>query len=280
MENETLVELPVDQRTITRRCTDRGVAFIKENRNRPFFLYLPYSMPHIPLYVPDDVRDPDPRRAYINTVEHLDTEVGRVLDLLRQLKLAENTYVIFASDNGPWLPYKHHAGSAGPLRGGKFSTFEGGQRVPCIMWAPGRIPAGTECEALASTLDILPTIAALTGTRLPADRPIDGVDISALLAGTAKSVRKEFLYYSANGSLEGIREGDWKLLELKGDARKSKESVADSGVMLFNLAEDMGEQRNLAAEKPELVARLRLRMAELDGVVAANVRPVWRKTEN
>ncbi len=113
-------------------------------------------MPHIPLYVPDDVRDPDPRRAYINTIEHLDTEVGRVFDKLRELALADNTYVIYTSDNGPWLPFQHHGGSAGPLRDGKMSTFEGGQRVPCIVWAPGRVPAGTLCDSLASTIDLLP----------------------------------------------------------------------------------------------------------------------------
>ncbi|MCU0229547.1 MAG: sulfatase-like hydrolase/transferase [Bryobacterales bacterium] len=122
MENESIVELPVDQRTITRRCTDRGIAFIKENRKRPFFLYLPYSMPHIPLYVPDDMRDPDPKRAYINTIEHLDKEMGRIFDTLRELELADNTYVIFTTDNGPWLKFAHHGGSAGPLRDGKMST--------------------------------------------------------------------------------------------------------------------------------------------------------------
>lgn len=122
-------------------------------QNRPFFLYLPYSMPHIPLYVPEDVRDPDPKRAYINTIENLDAELGR----------------LFATDNGPWLSFKHHAGSAGPLRGGKFSTFEGGYRVPCIISARGRIPAGTQCPALAASFDLLPTIAALTKTQLPAD---------------------------------------------------------------------------------------------------------------
>jgi arylsulfatase A-like enzyme len=277
MENEKIVELPVDQRTITRRCTDRGIAFIKENQKRPFFLYLPYSMPHVPLYVPDDIRDPDPKRAYINTIEHLDTEMGRIFTLLRELKLAENTYVIFATDNGPWLGFKHHAGSAGPLRAGKFSTFEGGYRVPCIMWAPGRIPAGTECDALASTIDLLPTIAALAGTKLPADLVIDGMDITALLNGTAKSVRQEFLYYSSSGSLEGIREGDWKLLEIKADVKRPKEAGADPGVMLFNLAEDVGEKSNLSQQKPELVARLRQRMIELDAAVEAGARPSWKR---
>ena len=277
MENEKIVELPVDQRTLTRRYTDRGVAFIKENQKRPFFLYLPYSMPHIPLYVPDDVRDPDPKRAYINTIEHLDTEVGRIFDTLRDLKLAENTYVIFTSDNGPWLTLKHHGGSAGPLHGGKTTTFEGGQRVPCIMWAPSRIPAGTQCDALASTIDLLPTIAALTSTPLPTDRAIDGMDISALLTGTSKSVRNEFLYYSKGGLIEGIREGDWKLLVKKSEGKKASKAADQTEVMLFNLANDLGEQNNLASEKPELVERLTKRMVEQDAAIETEARPVWKK---
>jgi len=273
VENEEIVELPVDQRTITRRCTDRGIAFIKENKDTPFFLYLPYSMPHIPLYVPDDVRDPDPKRAYINTIEHIDTEVGRIFDTLRELGLAENTYVIFTTDNGPWLPFKHHGGSAGPLRDGKMTSFEGGQRVPCIIWAPGRIPAGTETNALASTLDLLPTIAALTGTPLPTDRAIDGLDISALLTGDAAtpSPREEFLYYHTDGNIVGIRQGDWKFLEMSPRGKKEPET------MLFNLAKDIGEQNNLAAANPEHVESLRQRMNELDAAITAEARPVWKK---
>ncbi|MDB4260076.1 sulfatase, partial [Akkermansiaceae bacterium] len=178
MENEKIVELPVDQRTVTRRYTDKSIEFIKANKEKPFFLYLPHSMPHIPLYVPDDVRDADPKRAYINVIEHIDSEVGRITDLLRELKLSENTYVIFTTDNGPWLQFKHHGGSAGPLREGKGTTFEGGQRVPCVMWAPGRIPAGTTCDSLCGTIDLLPTITALTESALPEDKKIDGLDIS------------------------------------------------------------------------------------------------------
>ena len=277
MENEQIVELPVDQRTITRRCTDRAIDFIEKNQKRPFFVYLPYSMPHIPLYVPDDVRDPDPTRAYINTIEHLDTEVGRIFDRLRDLNLAANTYVIFTTDNGPWLTFKHHGGSAGPLRDGKMSTFEGGQRVPCIMWAPGRIPANSVCASLASTIDLLPTIAALTGTPLPDNRPIDGLDISGLLTGAVKSVRNDFLYYSRDGALEGLREGDWKFLEPRPAAANKAKAALKPEVMLFNLASDLGETRNLAAEKPERVERLRRRMAELDAAIGAGARPVWKQ---
>jgi arylsulfatase A-like enzyme len=275
MENEKIIELPVDQRTITRRCTDRGIDFIKANASRPFFLYLPYSMPHIPLYVPDDVRDPDPKRAYINTIEHIDTELGRIFDTLRQMNLAEKTYVIFTTDNGPWLPFKHHGGSAGPLRDGKGTTFEGGQRVPCIIWAPGRIPAGTTCDALASTIDLLPTIAAITGTPLPADRAIDGLDISALLAGGNDSPRDDFLYYTANGQLAGIRQGDWKLLVKS--TGKDADSKQRENILLFNLADDLGEKNNLAGQKPELVGNLRQRMTELDAAITAAARRVWKK---
>ena len=278
MENERIVELPVDQRTITRRCTDRAIDFIEKNQKRPFFVYLPYSMPHIPLYVPDDVRDPDPTRAYINTIEHLVTEVGRIFDRLRDLNLAANTYVIFTTDNGPWLTFKHHGGSAGPLRDGKMSTFEGCQRVPCIIWAPGRIPANSVCESLASTIDLLPTIAALTGTPLPANRPVDGLDISGLLTGTVKSVRNDFLYYSRDGTLEGLREGDWKFLEPRPAAANKAKAALKPEVMLFNLASDLGETRNLAAEKPELVERLRRRMVELDAAIGTEARPVWKKS--
>ena len=270
VENETIVELPVDQRTITRRCTDRGIQFIKDNQAKPFFLYLPYSMPHIPLYVPDDVRDPDPKRAYINTIEHIDTELGRLFDTIRELKLSEKTYIIFTTDNGPWLPFKHHGGSAGPLRDGKATPFEGGQRVPCIMWAPGRIPAGTTSDGLATTMDLLPTIATLTKTPLPADLTIDGIDISSLMHGAESSPRHEFLYYNRE-RLAGIRQNQWKLLVL------DEKNASSGNVMLFDLSQDIGEKNNLAAQHPEKVAQLRQRMNELNDAIVKQARPVWKK---
>ncbi|MDA0813039.1 MAG: sulfatase, partial [Verrucomicrobia bacterium] len=160
--NEDIIELPVDQRTVTRRYTDHAVDFIKEHKDEPFFVYLPHSMPPIPLYVPEDAYDPDPQSAYTCVIEHIDKEVGRVMDTVRELGLSENTYVIYTADNGPWLQFENHGGSAGSLRAGKGTTFEGGQRVPCVMWAPGRIPAGTTCDQLVGTIDLLPTIAKLT----------------------------------------------------------------------------------------------------------------------
>ncbi|MEJ6727636.1 MAG: sulfatase-like hydrolase/transferase, partial [Akkermansiaceae bacterium] len=276
MENEKIVELPVDQRTVTRRYTDKSIEFIKANKEKPFFLYLPHSMPHIPLYVPDDVRDADPKRAYINVIEHIDSEVGRITDLLRELKLSENTYVIFTTDNGPWLQFKHHGGSAGPLRDGKGTTFEGGQRVPCVMWAPGRIPAGTTCDSLCGTIDLLPTIAALTESALPEDKKIDGLDISTLLHGGSDSPRNEFVYYSSQGALQGLRQGDYKLL-IKKPRNQKKNPKAKTQTFLFNLKDDLGEQKNLALEMPDLVAKLKARMESLDAEVTKNARSPWTK---
>jgi arylsulfatase A len=280
MENEKIVELPADQRTVTRRYTQKAIDFITTNKEKPFFVYLPHSMPHIPLYVPEDVRDPNHLNAYTNTIEHIDAEVGRLMDKVRELGLSKNTYVIYTTDNGPWLPFKHHGGSAGPLRDGKGSTFEGGQRVPCVMWSPGRIPAGTECHELMGTIDLLPTIAALTGTPLPAKRKIDGLDASALLTGDAKSPRKEFLYYTSRGDIQGLRQGKWKLLVKKKQNRRNagKDRKAPAPeVLLFDLLADMGEKDNLAGTNPEIVKQLTARMAELDAEITGNARIPWHK---
>ena len=272
IENEEIVELPVDQRTITRRCTDRTISFIKENKNRPFFVYVPHSMPHIPLYVPDEIRDPNPLNAYTCVIEHIDAEVGRIIKTIKDLKLEEKTIVIYTTDNGPWLPFKHHGGSAGPLREGKGTTFEGGQRVPCVMWGPSRIPAGTVCEELMGTIDLLPSLASLTPQGLPKANKIDGLDASSLILGTGKTPRKEFIHYTSRGELEGIRSGEWKLLRKKPRNKNQKETV-----MLFNLINDLGEQNNLASEHPAIVARLSARMNKLDQEIEKNARSPWIK---
>ena len=273
-EDEKIVELPVDQRTVTRRYTQKSIDFIKANKDKPFFVYLPHSMPHIPLYVPDEVRDPDPKRAYINTIEHIDAEVGRLLKTIDDLKLADNTYVIYTTDNGPWLPFRHHGGSAGPLRDGKGTTFEGGQRVPYVMRGPG-IPAGSVCDELTGTIDLLPTIAAITGKPLPKDRKIDGMDVSGLWKGTtAVSPRTEFLHYTSRGDLEGIRSEKWKLLIKK--PRRNPNNRPPQ-IFLFDLSKDLGEQNNLAEAKPAIVKDLRARMEMLDAEITKNARSPWFK---
>ncbi len=270
-ENEKIIELPVDQRTITRRCTQKSIDFIKKNKTKPFFVYIPHSMPHIPLYVPDEVRDPNPQNAYINTIEHIDSEVGRLLDTLDELKLTGKTYVIYTTDNGPWLPFRHHGGSAGPLREGKGTTFEGGQRVPCVMRGPG-IPAGTECGELIGTIDLLPTFAAITKSKLPKKNKIDGVNSLGLLQGKIEApVRKEFLYYTSRGDIEGIRQGRWKLLV------KKKRGSKETNLFLYDLTKDIGEQNDLSKESPKIVSNLKKRMMDADYEIALNARLPWFK---
>ena len=277
IEDTTIIEVPVDQRMITRRYTQKAIEFIEANQDDPFFVYLPHSMPHIPLYVPDEVRDPDVKNAYTNTIEHIDSEVGRLLDRVDALGLADNTYVIYTTDNGPWLQFKHHGGSAGPLRNGKGTTFEGGQRVPCLMRGPG-IPAGSVCDELTGTIDVLPTIASLLNSPVPETRTIDGIDVSQLWLGKIEdSPRNEFLYFTANGDIEGVRMGEWKLLvkQAKRQAQSDQEPTDAPNMLLFNLLEDIGEQKNLANSHPEIVERLHQRMLELDKEISTNARPVW-----
>jgi len=272
IENEKIVELPVDQRTITRRCTDKTISFIKKNKDNPFFVYVPHSMPHIPLYVPDEIRDPNPLNAYTCVIEHIDAEVGRIIKTIKELKLDQKTIVIYTTDNGPWLPFKHHGGSAGPLREGKGTTFEGGQRVPCVMWGPSRIPANTVCDELMGTIDLLPSLAAITKRKIPSQKKIDGLDASNLILGTGSTPRKEFLHYTSRGELEGIRSGEWKLLRKKPRNKKQAEMV-----MLFNISKDLSEENNLAQEQPAIVTRLSSRMQKLDGEIEKNARQPWYK---
>ena len=278
IQDEKIVELPVDQRTVTRRYTQAAIDFIETHDDKPFFVYLPHSMPHIPLYVPDDVRDPNPLNAYINVIEHIDDEVGRLLKTLDDRNLTDNTYVIYTTDNGPWLPFKHHGGSAGVLREGKGTTFEGGQRVPCVIRGPG-IPAGTVCEELTGTIDVLPTIAAITKTPLPTDRTIDGLDVSKLWMGQVdQSPRSEFLHYTSRGDLEGLRQGDWKLLVKKPRQNRNKQpNTKQVEALLFNLEDDIGEKNNLADKHPDIVEKLRERMTQLDEEITSNARTPWFK---
>jgi len=187
--------------------------------------------------------------------------------------------VIYTSDNGPWLPFRHHGGSAGPLRDGKGTTFEGGQRVPCLVRGPG-IPPGTVCDGLTGTIDVLPTLATLVGAPLPAGPTIDGLDVARLWRGEVEaSPREEFLHYSAQGEVEGLRQGAWKLLvkPRRRDPQAAAEPPLEPEPLLFDLATDLGERTNLAAERPELVARLRARMVELDAGIEAHARSPWTR---
>lgn len=202
-------------------------------------------------------------------IQHIDSEFGRIMTKVKDLSLEKYTYLIFTSDNGPWLKFKHHGGSSGPLRAGKNSTFEGGHRVPFIIWGPGRIPANTSSDEVVSTIDLLPSIASLTGSILSKKNKIDGLDVSNLLTGKSdKSPRSEFLYYTPHGFTAGMRQGKWKVL---------KNPKAKGKFMLFDLSLDIGESTDLAADHPEIVQALFKRINELDSEITKNARPVWDK---
>ncbi len=261
MRNEDIVERPADQTTLIERYTQEAVKFIQKNKKRPFFLYLPHTMPHVPLFVSDEFFVEDVHKAYKATIEQIDSSVGHVLAALKKTGVDRNTLVVFTSDNGPWLGKKHHGGSALPLRDGKFSTYEGGMREPCIARWPGKIPAGKVCSEVCATIDLLPTFARLAGAKLPADRVIDGKDIWPLMSGTpgAKSPHKAFFYYRGN-NLEAVRSGKWKL-------RRGKKTE------LYDLEADISEANNVAAEHPGIVKRLTYIMKEFDRELKVNARP-------
>ena len=188
------------------------MAFIEANRERPFFVYLAHTMPHVPIFASERFRGRSKQGLYGDVIEEIDDSVGQVLAALRRLGLERDTLVIFASDNGPWLSYGDHAGSAGPLREGKGTAFEGGVRVPFVARWPGHIPAGTVVREPAMTIDVLPTIARLVGAPLP-ERPIDGLDISPLLLGEAgaRSPHEALLFYYGT-ELRAVRGGRYKLV--------------------------------------------------------------------
>jgi len=260
-------ELNPDQTQLTTRYTEHAVAFLEQNKDRPFFLYLAHSMPHVPLHVSDKFHGKSPRGLYGDVVMELDWSVGQVFAALRRLELDERTLVIFTSDNGPWLCFGEHAGSTGPLREGKGTCFEGGVRVPCIMRWLGKIPLDTTCGELASTIDLLPTLVRLAGGEVPKERVIDGVDIWPLLAGTpgATAPRDVFYYYWDN-QLRAVRSGPWKLhfphryrslADAGGtDGKPVRYVQREIGLALFNLDEDVGEAVDVSARYPAVVKRL------------------------
>ena len=246
MENDKVIgRIKVDdQFSITRHYTERAVKFLRERKDQPFFLYLPHTAVHFPLYPSHGFRGKSPNGLLGDWAEEVDWSVGQVLDALRELGLAEKTLVIFTSDNGGSLP---HGSNNTPLRGSKGQTLEGGIRVPTLAWWPGKIPAGTSSDAITSMMDVLPTFARLAGAKVPADRKIDGVDLWPVLAGdgTAKPPRDHFFYFRGL-DLDAVRSGPWKL-----HLAKDKQAP-----QLYHLGNDIGEAKNVASEHPEEVRRL------------------------
>lgn len=281
IRNETIIEMEADMSQLTRRYTDEAINFIKRSKDSPFFVYIPHTMPHIRLERSEPFVGKSEGGIYGDVIEEIDWNVGRIFETLREEGLDKNTYVFYMSDNGPWYlgsseghikrigpDAEAHGGSALPLRGAKTSVWEGGLRVPCIMWAPGQIPAGTICSEIASTMDMLPTIATLAGGETPTDRVIDGHDITNILHGVqgATSPTQAFYYYTRT-QLRAVRSGPWKLhLALKSDqfwARYSKpEDVIDiPEPLLFNLEGDISETTDVSNQHPSVVKKL-LQLAE------------------
>ena len=267
IRDEAVIEWEPDQRLLTRRCTEEAVAFIDAHADAPFFVYLPHAMPHIPIYASEAFAGRSPRGTYGDVIEEIDWSVGEVLDALDRHGVDDETLVIFTTDNGPWLPFKERGGSAGLLAGGKGGNLEGGQRVPFVARYPDRIPAGLVQRAIATTMDLLPTIAGLAGVELAPDRPIDGHDIMPLLEGLegVESPTTSFLYYTSRGELAGIRRGRWKLLLEPGT--------------LHDVESDVSEQWNRADRHPEIVAELRDLAIERDAVITREARPVLEVEE-
>jgi arylsulfatase len=262
---ETIDDLG-EQDRLTTRYAERAVDFIDRNADRPFFLYLAHSMPHVPLGVSERFRGRSEQGMYGDVIEEIDWSVGQVLDALDFHGLADDTLVIFTSDNGPWLNYGNHAGSTGGLREGKGTAFEGGPRVPAIMRWPGRIEPGSVSRRMASTIDLLPTIAAITGAALP-ELPIDGVNILPLLEGNEDAdPRSVFLYYYV-GELRAVREGKWKRVfehvtrsyvgvDPGNDGHPGPYAFPTVPAALYDLENDVAETTDVSAEHPRIVGRL------------------------
>jgi len=267
-DGNDIVGYNTDQTRLTTDYTEHAVNFIKKNRKNPFFLYLAHNMPHVPLAVSDKFKGKSEQGLFGDVLMEIDWSVGEVLKTLRKLGLEENTLVILTSDNGPWLNYGNHAGSAGGLRQGKATTFDGGNRVPCIMYWKGVTQPGTTCNTLASSIDLLPTFAEIAGAPLP-ERKIDGVSIMSLVRGEEGArPRESFVYYYNRNDLEAVTDGMYKLVlphkyrdytaNVPGnDGQPGKLSGAEvTEPELYDLRRDPGERYNVISQYPEEAQKL------------------------
>ncbi len=256
MRNREVVERPADQSTITRRYTAETIRLIEENRARPFFLYLAHNLPHVPLFRSEEFSGRSRRGIYGDVVEEIDSGVGKIFRTLRQRGLADNTLVIFTSDNGPWLTYREHGGSAGLLREGKGTTWEGGMREPAIFWWPGRIQPGI-VRGIASTLDVFATLCALSGARLPRDRVMDSFDLGGVLFRGESSPRQTMFFYR-DTKLYAVRKAGFKAHFLtKDDYGPDKTEAPHDPPLLYDLGRDPSEQLDVAKGHPDVIADIR-----------------------
>jgi arylsulfatase A len=253
--NEELIEQPADQTQLTRRYTEEAIKFIHGHKDGPFFLYLAHTFPHVPLFASKSFSGKSRRGLYGDVVEEIDWSVGQVLEALRRDKLDENTLVFFTSDNGPWLIQDRAGGSAGLLRDGKGSTWEGGMREPGIAWWPGKIKAGQTCHTLASTMDLFTTSLRLADAEIPGDRVIDGVDIRPLLFGTGDVARGAYFYYRGT-RLFAARKGEFKAHYFTQRGYTQPKPDPHDPPLLFDLGSDPGESFDVAKDHPEALAEI------------------------
>ncbi len=264
MRNTKVIEQPANQRTITKRYTEEAVTFIKEHRAEPFFVYLAHNLPHIPLFASDEFRGTSKRGLYGDVVEEIDHGVGQIMKTLCEEGLAENTIVVFTSDNGPWLPFKTHGGSAGLLRAGKGSTWEGGMREPCIFWSPTNIAPAVVSD-LGATLDLFTTFSTLAEVPVPEDRIVDGLDLSGTLLRGEPSPRQGMFFYRGT-TLYAARLGNYKAHYItQGVYGMFGEKEVHDIPLLYNLSQDPSEQYDVADQHPEVLAQIQDMVSQHQG---------------
>lgn len=273
-DGDRVAEVNPDQTRLTGELTRRAVAFIEEHREKPFFLYVPFTMPHVPLHAGPRFAGRSPRGAYGDVMEEVDAGVGAMLDELRRLDLAERTLVIVTSDNGPWIIKGEEGGSAGLLRDGKGSTWEGGVRVPCVAWWPGVVPSDAIQRHAASMMDLFPTIIGLAGGEAPTDRAIDGRDMLPLLLGEEpESERDPLFFYGYEGELYAVRSGPWKL-HVRTYSQTGRDYFDGRLPLLFDVERDPSELFDVADAYPQVVAELQGEVDEHLAVMAGS-RSFW-----
>ncbi|MDC3132770.1 sulfatase [Flavobacteriaceae bacterium] len=255
LRNTEVIERPANQTTLTQRYTEETSNFIKENKNQPFFIYLAHTMPHVPLFASEAFSGKSDRGLYGDVVEEIDYNVGQILSTLKKEGLAENTLVVFTSDNGPWKQFKENGGSAGPLKGGKGSTWEGGVRVPTIFWSPKKIKKGMVTH-LGTTMDLFPTFSRLAGIPIPTDRKMDGYDLSPSLFQFQKNQR-ESVYYYRGENLFAIRNGKYKahFITKKGNGFFGGTEIQNPP-LLYDLSSDPSEKYPLKEANPEVLKKM------------------------
>jgi arylsulfatase A len=265
MENENVIEKNPDQTQLIKRYTEKAISFIAQNRSRPFFLYLAHTMPHVPIYASEEFKGKSGKGLFADVVQEMDWSTGEIMKALKKYDIDKNTIFIFTSDNGPWLVYGNHAGSATGLREGKGTTFEGGVRVPFIARWPDKIPAGSTCHAVAALIDLLPTVVEITHVKRSANT-IDGKSVLPLLLGKSVQAHRDVHYYFQINELQAVRKGKWKLhfphsyehvVQPGKDGERGTTTAVQLELSLFDLESDPSEQKNVALQHPEIVNELK-----------------------